>query len=512
MNIRDHICEVLQHRANDVFLMVSASGRSYSYAEFWSLCCALANELSLRGVKPSDRVVLQLENSAELAVFYFACLQMGAVAVPLGQSLSTTETSPILAGVRPKLLVHSEDISPSTDQNIPHWHITPAKKGDPGEDGSLFDSLKIDDDCIEDTLGAINDENLFSITFTSGTTGRPKGVGHSVYTLFGNALAFNKLTGFTSENRLLHVLPMTYMAGFLNSLLSPFIAGGSVVIAGAFNAMSAMRFWDPVIKYKVNTFWISPSIASAVTKLDRNKSSAEYSLQHMRQVFVGTAPLPLAVKTAFQEKFGVEMLESYGLSEHLYLTANSPLHDRVKGAVGKFLEGIEMRLLGEDGEPTSCDEGVLEIKTPYFMIGYLDYEKGEILPVERGQWLETGDIAKIDAEGNMFITGRVKDLIIRGGMNISPRSIEDVIVGFGPVQAVAVVGLPDPDFGEKIAAAVIWNNDVNASEEQEKLLEWCRNKMPRDRIPTKFTTFDSFPLNANGKIVKTDIRHILLDQ
>ncbi len=354
----------------------------------------------------------------------------------------------------------------------------------------------------------ITPSDLLSINFTSGTTGQPKGVAHSAQNLFNNATEFNKKHSFSNDTRMYHVFTMAYMAGFLNTLISPFMCGGSVVISHAFGASTALRFWEAPIKYEVNTLWLVPTILKTLLLLDRNPDSANFCRDNISNVCCGTAPLSIKLKQDFEQKYGVDVHESYGLSELLYVTTNNSNFPFIEGSVGEVLENVEVYAFDDSGKKLPPgDEGELFVYQPDRMNGYLDFKTQLPDPETSPEWFPTGDIGYISSEGHLFITDRKKDLIVRGGFNISPRSVEKVLDKYEGVSQSAVVGISDEYFGETITAALIMENGGDLNEKELK--KYCHENLSDNAIPTKFYTFDKFPLGSTGKVLKTELKEII---
>jgi long-chain acyl-CoA synthetase len=492
--------ELIQIRADYPFILDAITDRTFTYAESDRIARNLALGLRARGIAHGDRVLLLMPNGAEFALLYFACLYTGAVAVPVNPMLHPREMAFITAHAGARLLVYApETQNLAGNIDLPTWEITPEEAAAPREtpgDWQPFDGVSPD--------------ALFSITFTSGTTSLPKGVAHRVGGLLENAAAFNRLLGFGPEHRYLHVLPMAYMAGFLNTLLCPFMAGGSVVIAPPFDARSALRFWKPVIQYEANTFWLVPTMLTSLNRIDRDPAGPVYCREHVRTICVGTAPLPRLIRQDFEEKYGVALFESYGLSELLLVSGQASAFPYKAGSVGRLIEGAEARILDEAGQPVAPGiDGDIAIQTPYVMAGYLDYETLQPDQVERDGWFSTGDIGHLDADGNLFITGRKKDLIIRGGTNVSPRAVEEVLLLHPSVAQVAVIGLPHPFYGEEVVAVLQLKVDYNLDGERSALQTLCQENLSAAAVPTRWVVREALPTNPNGKIQKNKLREQL---
>ncbi len=483
------------------FLIDAAQGRILSYREAGRIAAGIAHLLRDGGVDTGDRVGFLLNNSLEFALFYFACLLCGAAATPINTALHPREIEFLATHARIKVLVYSPRTAPLVPRSISEgngvrlWEIRPIGEGG---DNLLEAALN-----IGGTPGswAPHERNILTITFTSGTTGLPKGVVHRAGTLLGNARAFNEMMNFGSDRRFLHVMPMAYMAGILNTLLLPYMAGASVVLAPQFDARSVLHFWRPVMEYHADTFWLAPTMCAALVRGDRDHSGAEWCRRNVRTVCVGTAPLPKRVACDWQAKYGVELLESYGLSELLLVSGNSERFERREGSVGRLIPGVDVEF---------APDGEILVQTPYLMEGYLDYDTGEPNHLPERSAFATGDLGKLDDESNLYITGRKKDLIIRGGMNISPRSVEEALLDHPEVVECAVIGLPHDFYGEEVAAAVKLRDGKELAHVRPSLEAWCRERLAPAAIPTRWIEVDHFPTSTNGKIQKSLLRERLL--
>ena len=338
----------------------------------------------------------------------------------------------------------------------------------------------------------IDESRLFTITFTSGTTSVPKGIAQTSGAMLAAATAFADELGYDGDTRMLHVLPMTYMAGILNTILCPYVAGGSVVIDRAFDARSILSFWEPVAQHNANTFWLAPTMLAALLKLDREPSGPRYA-QAARTISVGTAPLPPSIRSEFEDRYGAPLYESFGLSELLFISTGSPRHPNQADSVGRPLPGVEV---------ASGDDGELLVRTPFAMAGYLDDDGCPTAPPE---WFPTGDLGRLDA-GDLFVTGRKKDLIIRGGLNVSPEAVEHALASHPAVARVAVLGVPHELLGEEVVAVVELHPRNSLAEVEGALKEHARDRLAATAVPTQFVEVDTFPVGPTGKIQKAELR------
>lgn len=484
------------------FLIVPDRRQTLTFGEFHDAALGLACRLQEEGLRRGDRVVALLTNSPEYAVLYFAALYMGATVVTANPSLHVRDVHFVIRNSGAKLLVYGEEtkhfvLGPSAPpDSIRRWLM-------PRLNEPLF-RIPWGSHPWKPLDGA-TPADLLTVVFTSGTTAFPKAVAHRTTSLLGNAAAFNAAMGIGPSDRFLHLLPMAYSGGFFNALLSPYAAGASVVLTPGFGARTALDFWKVPSENGVNALWLTPAILSALLKVDRDETGKAWCRKNIKKVFVGMGPLHLAVKRDFEKAYGVEVLESYGLSETLLLAANAP-GASVEGSVGRLLPGVELRARGEDGKDLPAGaEGEFYARTPHLMAGYLDAETSRVV-APQGEWFPTGDAGSVDAEGRVRITGRVKDLIIRGGLNISPVAVENVLLRHDAVAAAAVVGVPHSVTGEDVAAVVKLKPGRDWAAERPSLEAFCKAEIAAASRPAVLLCREEFPVGPTGKVLKRELR------
>ena len=481
-----------------VFLIDPATSRSFSYGQFLQSAAALAEHLRVQGLISGDRLAILLKNSPEFAATYFACLYLGIAAVPINPALHHSEIEFILKNSGAKFLLLSPETEPLLARSsIPKLRLSRLEELPSG--ARSWESLE-----------GFSEKDIFSIVFTSGTTGQPKAVCHKIKGLIRNAALFNEIHGIGPQNRFYHILPMSYTAGFFNLLLSPFLAGSSVVLSDGISSKLALEFWHIPVRYEVNTLWLVPTVVSMLLKVDRDEEGLEYCQKKITHAFIGTAPLPLQTRRKFQSRYGTTLLESYGLSETLFVTTNSRGRKIREDSVGHPLDGIEIKIKDESG----CDlhtgqEGEIFIKTPDLMAGYLDYQSLKTAPAPT-QEFSSGDIGLLGNSGELYITGRKKDLIIRGGIKVSSQAIENVLAKLSVVEEVIVVGIPHEIQGEEIVVAIQFKLGYNLRSQQDQLVSYCQENFSALSQPTRFVEIDKLPLGLTGKIQKKKIREMLI--
>lgn len=521
MDILTRILEQARRYSRCPFLIEAGSGRTLTYGQFADLACRLAYELQRRGVHRGERVALLLKNSPECALLYFGCLFAGAVAVPVNVQSHSREIDFLLQHANAKLVVYSMasekqfDAATLRSRGVQICRLVTGMEertqgSSTGEMELEYGSLKpVPEDWRP--FGGATPDDLFCITFTSGTTGKPKGVPHRIGCIFECASSFSQQMAFGPDNRFLHVMPMSYMAGILNTLLCPYMVGASVVLAPAADPQGLLQFWKPVVNHCADTLWVSPTMLNALLTIDRDVTGLEYCRRSVKTICVGTAPLSLKTKRTFERKYGVELFESYGMSEVLFIAGNTRRHSRIEGSVGLSLPGVEIQTRDDQGIPLLAgQEGEICVRTPFSMAGYFNYATGGSDPVEAGSWFPTGDLGYVNPFGNLFITGRKKDLIIRGGINISPRAIEEVLLQHPAVSQVAVIGLPHDFYGEEVVAVLVLGQSQHLARVQTSITSFCQERLSAHSIPSRFFAREVLPVNDNGKVQKAVLRQELL--
>ena len=514
---------VFARQANAEYLIDDVTGRRFNYGDWLALAERMADGLADRGIGRGDRVAMVLPNCWEFAAFYFACLLRGAAAAPINPDLGDETIEYLISHIAPGLVLTSTDpvgslgealrgqVSCAVEAVVLESVVLETNDGDiPAFDpGSLAEAGGA---ASADPWRNVDDEAVFSICFTSGTTERPKGVAHYVGGLLGNATAFNEVYGFDGGTRMAHYFPMAYMAGFLNTLLSPCMAGGSVLLTGKFGPMTPLKFWRTLRQHDANTLWVSPTMLSAVMALDRDPDTAEGVGGHIKTICVGTAPLPASLKTTFEDRYGVTLNESYGSSELLYITAVSDSDRQSPGTVGVPLRGVVARIVDHQGNDQPADhEGEIRLRSDYSFAGYVDYANGRVEPYAAQSWFHTGDSGHLDPAGRLFVTGRIKDIIIKGGINVSPRAIEEILHRHPQVQHVAVVGVPHEFFGEDIVAAIVVSEQTpgNSVDLAKELQDICRSRLSEVEVPSRIEFLKELPLSSTGKVQKAELRRYL---
>ena len=514
MTIRETITNVVERRAEQVFLVDANTAREITYGEFHRQACVLAAELRKRGLGKGDRVGVILPNCCELAVLYFACIYLGAVIVPVNPALSKGEIRFIVGSCKPAFIVASSSNAESLREA--HANVLALQIGQ-DSNRSAYGSNTIRIDELEEAknfvpLETADPDDLVVIMYTSGTSAKPKGLAHKLGRMFRNASAFASAQNIDEESRFYLTLSMAYMGGFYNLLVLPFLCGASVVVDHVFDARSSLHFWEKAKKNRVNTLWMAPTVLSILLRMDRGRTGEEFCRGSVRHVFVGFAPLPLKVKTEFESRYGVRLIENYGLSETLFVTARSADALGGSGYVGEPLPAVALRIVDDEGGLVAPGaDGEVQILTPDLMAGYLDAD-GRLLEMNSSAWFATGDVGHLDASSSLLITGRKKDIIIRGGVNISPAAIEEVLMHVGGVAEVAVVSIPHELYGEDIVAVLKTEAGAEAEETLAMAAAYAKRNLAQHQQPARYMAIDELPRTTSGKVQKAHIRELVAEK
>ena len=519
--IRDTITALVQRREQNIFLVDANSGAAITYGEFHRVACALAADLMRRGLRKGDRVAVMIPNCCELAIFYFACIYLGAVIVPINPALAKRDVQFILTNCKPRMLVTSESAAAAVHglhANI--VELAAVQNENVMEHATPSDLIRISE--LENSpqfvpLEQASAEDLVAIMYTSGTSAKPKGLAHKLGSMLRNARAFADAQHIDQDSRFYLTLSIAYMGGFYNLLILPFLCGASVVVDRVFDAKSILNFWEKARNNHANTLWMAPTVLSILLRMDRGRTGEDFCRRSVRHAFVGFAPLSLKIKAEFEARYGVRLIENYGLSETLFVTARTEAAIGGHGYVGEPLPGVAIRVTNDDGHIDDQDsvsagaDGEVQILTPDLMAGYLDAD-GELTPIDASKWFATGDVGHLENNGSLCITGRKKDLIIRGGVNISPAAVEEAMMQVEGVAEVAVVSIPHELYGEDIIAVLRLNPGLELESMLDALIAHAKRNLAQHQQPARYITIDEFPRTANGKVQKSRIRELLAEK
>ena len=505
--------DIFKRNRNKTFIVDALNGKEYTYADIERLSLNYAAYLEeVHGVKKGDKIAISLPNCIEFTLLYFACMQAGAITVPINPKLHEQEIKYILENSEAKVAYTTKTIekalkeAPSLADDIRITSFTPLheRRGSEKDEFDLLKEANRKRDTAKRPFDKVEDEDTIVIIYTSGTTKRPKGVMIEYKNLIGNGLLFSKTIGAGPHSRFYNILPLAYLGGFYNLTMIPFLSEGSSVLEETFCPKVALGFWERAKRFRVNTLWLVPTIISILLSIDRSNADDKLG-NDIKLALVGTAPLPAALKKRFEERYGLILYENYALSETFFISTNSPSMQENKG-VGKIMPMCTVTITDESGKALKAGEtGEIIVKTPYVMKGYYKNEEETKATIREGR-LYTGDVGHIDRDRYLFITDRKKDIIIRGGINISPKEIEDVICTNPLVNEVAVIGIPNENSGEEIIAVVKANLELKPKD----IRSICLANLAAFKVPERVILTGDFPRSVTGKIQKNKLREMII--
>ncbi|MFZ9111406.1 MAG: AMP-binding protein, partial [Burkholderiaceae bacterium] len=346
----------------------------------------------------------------------------------------------------------------------------------------------------EDLAMGAHPAELALLMYTSGTTGRPKGVMLTHTNLLSNAASISKEHALKADDRVYAVLPLYHINAFGVTMMATLWHGGSLAMPPKF---SAKQFWSQVKDFECSWMNVVPTIISYLIDQGPTSQSQEVRLKFCRSA---SAPLPPEHHKAFEEMFGIGIIETMGLTETVAPSFSNPLGpgQRKIGSVGRP-SGCEAVIADEQGRPLAAGEtGEVIIRGPNVTMGYFKNEEGTASAFFPGGWLRTGDLGQMDADGFFFITGRIKELIIKGGENIAPREIDEILLQHPSVLDAAAVGVPHKHYGQDIAACVILKEGQSA--QPEELIDWVKTRLGAFKAPSQIQLVTDLPRGPSGKV------------
>ncbi|MBI4268903.1 MAG: long-chain fatty acid--CoA ligase [Candidatus Rokubacteria bacterium] len=475
------------------YVALSFEGREWTNVDQQRAASRLANALHRLGIGPGDRVVVMLPNCPEVLQAYAAVLKLGAVIVPVIFLLNPSEVRHILTDSGAKLAFTSPELLPKLEG---FGGTTVLVGGEaPGTLG--YDNLVAPE---ADTFATVEraDRDVAVLLYTSGTTGRPKGVTLSHDNLASNARAAASLHELDRAAWGLGVLPLSHSYG-LTVMNAGNILGTRAVLLRWFNPEAVL---EAIAGFHVQSMSAVPTM---LVYLLHYPDADRFDTSSMRVWGSGAAPLPLEIIEPFERKFGGRILEGYGLTEASPVVSAHRLSGvRKLGSVGQPIPGVDVRILDDDDRELPADEvGEVCVRGPNVMLGYYGLPDETERTLRKG-WLHTGDVGKLDADGFLYIVERKKDLIIRGGFNVYPREVEEVLYAHSKVAEAAVVGMRDPLMGEDVLAFVALRPGAAATEDE--IVTFCQERLARYKCPKQVRFVDALPKNPVGKILRKELR------
>jgi malonyl-CoA/methylmalonyl-CoA synthetase len=481
------------HLDKDLFILPGQSAMHYSIA--LDRTQRLATVLVSLGIERGDRVAVQVDKSPMAVLLYLACLQVGAVYLPLNTSYTETEVLYFLGDATPKLFV----LSPNSKFDLNHIaagcrHETLGINGE----GTLTRTLLSAQPMlvVEDMSG----DDLAAILYTSGTTGRSKGAMITHGNLASNCCALIDCWQFEHQDVLIHALPIFHIHGLFVACNMVLASTASMIFLPSFNAQAILDYMpEASVLMGVPTFY---------TRLLQHPELTYEHCQHIRLFVSGSAPLAVDTHKQFLQRTGKKVLERYGMTETGMITSNPYENERRPGSVGFSLPGVQVRIVDRDkGTAVSMGEvGSIEVRGPNVCKGYWRMPEKTAEEFQDDGYFVTGDLGNFDVDGYLNIVGRDKDLVISGGYNIYPKEVEIQIDAIQGVIESAVVGLPHHDFGEAVTALVVL--EQNCQLQDADIKSHIKPVLAGYKRPKKIIFVDALPRNSMGKVMKNELRNI----
>jgi len=463
--------------------------------QLFALSGQIANVLLDAGVEPGHRVAMQCEKSIEALALYLACLRVGSLFLPLNTAYMPAEMDYFVGDAEPTIVVSSIQAADQLAPICANHNATLFTLGE-NSDGTLMDAARVaGTDCLIAERGP---DDFAVILYTSGTTGRSKGAMLSHKNLLSNAESLSEAWRFTSEDRLLHALPIFHAHGLFVAINVSLNVGASMIFLPKFDIN--------VVMDKIGSATTMMGVPTFYTRMLADERCNSKNLSHMRLFVSGSAPLLAETHREFEAKTGQRILERYGMTETTMNSSNPYDGDRRAGTVGFPLPNIELRVVDPEtgDELPKGDIGSLEVRGPNVFQGYWRMPEKTTEDFRDDGFFITGDIAKFDEDGYITIIGRSKDLVISGGYNVYPKEVETEIDDLDGVNESAVIGVPHPDFGEAVLAVVVPTSGVKLVADQITLP--LQKRLAKFKCPKKVVFINALPRNTMGKVQKNELR------
>jgi malonyl-CoA/methylmalonyl-CoA synthetase len=485
--------EAANRDRSDRVSLETEGGSIFRFADVFREAGRFARFFSELGLVRGDRVVVQVDKSPAAFFLYLGCLRAGLVYVPLNTAYQRAEIEYFLGDAEPAVIV----CRPSTQEMVSELAAGRAKVFtlDSQGAGTLADAVSKADQEFPSAVSAPDD--LAVIIYTSGTTGRSKGAMVTHRNLLTNARALVDAWQFSESDILLHALPVFHVHGL-------FVANHCALLSGA-RILWQPKFEPAAVLHALPRASVMMGVPTFYTRLLAEPGFDRAACSAMRLFISGSAPLQPETFKEFAARCGHIILERYGMSEAGMITSN-PLHgERRSGSVGFPLAGVAVRVADEaDRELPTGTAGGIQVKGENVFAGYWRKPEKTREEFTADGWFRTGDMGVVDKDGYLSIVGRAKDLVISGGYNVYPREIELALDAMPGVIESAVIGIPDPDFGEAVTAIVVMSN--SAAFDPQAMIRELKNNMANFKIPKHIHRVDELPRNAMGKVQKAALR------
>ncbi|SFG27095.1 long-chain acyl-CoA synthetase [Desulfotomaculum arcticum] len=476
--------------------------RRMTYAQLETRVNQLAGGLQQLGIKSGDRVLMAMSNCPEFVIAYYAIIRMKGIVVPISPQHTINEFAVVIKDCQPTAVI--------TTSELKEKFVTLKEKmnvslkiiiNDPDSQGDGFITLE---QIFEQGTGTFHDtkysrEDVAVILYTAATAGKPKGAMLTNYNLYSNALTFSQLCRMTPSDRALLTAPVYHAAAQTCVMNNSIVAGATMVIQKKWQG--AAETLKIIAHEKISFFFSPPTIYNFIINYE---DLDKYDTSSLRIALTGAATMPADLYEEFETKMKLPVTEGYGLTETSpVVTINFVSSSKKPGSIGKPIPGVEVKIFDyEDREVPQGQVGEIVVRGPNVMKGYYNQEEETRWALRNG-WFHTGDLAYFDQDGDLYIVDRKKELIIRGGININPREVEEVLYDHPDIFEVAVVGVPDAVMGEEVLAFIMPREGKKLDDEQIK--KFCEGKMANYKIPRYYKFVENIPKTSSGKLLRKEL-------
>jgi len=478
--------------------MILPDGRVWSYGDIERASSRMAKLITALGLEPGDRVAAQVEKTPEALLLYLAAIRAGMVFLPLNPAYRRHELEYFLNDAKPGLFVCRPQMRALADELAAQTGVPHVLELDDDGCGSLIDAAAPQADNFATVDRSATD--LAAILYTSGTTGRSKGAMLSHGNLAHNAATLHAYWRFQPGDVLLHMLPIFHVHGLFVACHTTLLNGSAMLFEPKFDAARAMALLpESTVFMGVPTYYV---------RLLLDPAFGRDTCRNVRLFISGSAPLLKETFDEFKVKSGHTILERYGMTEGGMFTSNPYEGERRGGTVGHPLPGTAIRIVGVGGTPVKPGViGQIQVKGDNVFVGYWGMPEKTKEEFTADGWFKTGDMGALDADGYVTISGRSRDLVITGGLNVYPKEIEELIDAMPGVVESAVIGLPHPDFGEAVSAVVVrQKSPTGAALTEAFIINAIKGKLANFKVPKWVYLVDELPRNAMGKVQKNMLR------
>lgn len=488
-------------------------GKDTSYGELEHAVGKFAQALTTLGVKKGDHVALLLGNTPHFIVSLYASMRIGATVIPVNPIYTPSEISYIVNNGDVKVVIALDLLVPLVAEGeqlfpkVEHYIICETQDDVMERVELLPTMIHAKTSLFQALLHAAHEvapitsvtiDDTAVILYTSGTTGVPKGAMLTHGNLYSNARDIGTYLQYTANDKVIATLPVFHVFALTVVVNAPLISGATIILVPKFSPKEVFHL---VKEQQATVFAGVPTMFNFLYQLP-NSDAADFAT--IRLAISGGASMPVSLLHNFENKFNVRISEGYGLSEASPVTCFNPLvRERKAGSIGMSINNVENKVVNEYGEEVPVGEvGELIVRGPNVMKGYYKMPEDSAFALRDG-WLYTGDLARMDEEGYFYIVDRKKDMIIVGGYNVYPREVEEVFYAHPEVIEAAVVGFPDPDFGEAVHAYVVVKDEAVT---EEVLMAYCKEHLAKYRVPKEIEIIEELPKNTTGKILRRSLK------